>query len=47
MDNNSIWTRIMQDKYIKNNNFSISQKRLEIRICGKKLLIIENILGLV
>ena len=37
----------MRDKYVKNNNFfSEFQKILEILMCGKKLLILEIILGL-
>ena len=46
MDNDSIWARIMRDKYVKNNNFFRISKKEGDPLFGKKLLIIKNILEL-
>lgn len=47
IDKDSIWVRIMRDKYVKNNNFfHDSKKKIETLLFGKILLIIENIMGL-
>ena len=36
IDKFSICARIMRDKYVRDNNFSELQKRMEIQLCGKK-----------
>ena len=36
MDKDSLWARIMRDKYVKGNNSLASQKK-EIPLFGKKL----------
>ena len=46
MDNNSIWVRIMREKYIKNNNFFKIPKKKRDSIVWKEVVNIKNILKL-
>ena len=46
MDSNSIWVRIVREKYVRNDNFFNIFKKKKISLFGRKLVIIENILKL-
>ena len=45
-DNDNVWTIIMRDKYVKNNNFCRIPRRGGDSMFRKRLLTIENILEL-
>ena len=49
MDSNSIWVRIVREKYVRNNdffNFFKKKKKKKISLFGRKLVNIENIFKL-